>query len=269
MCEFYEQHKEENPLDFQIVFVSSDRDPASFSNYFGSMPWLALPFEDRMRKESISSKFGIRGIPGLVVLDSISGQVLSQTRARQEVSQCRGDTNAVVANWLNNLPVDSVELVEMCKMTYLESQEQNDGEVDGDSENHFLVRQNAIPPKTNVSATPLILISVNCPSHYGLFAKFCYYLHNRKNQLTQQVVSRRFSRNLYPLGKIQQPPPQRRFKHLLTNKHLQVKLQNLGKALMDLGRQLHFLVAWYVLISTNFIVISCIRFAMMLTHVRN
>ena len=75
------------------------------------MPWLALPFDDRNKKESISRLFGIRGIPSLVVLDAISGQVLSQAHAREEISRSNGDTNAIVERWLKNLPFDSIELV--------------------------------------------------------------------------------------------------------------------------------------------------------------
>jgi nucleoredoxin len=33
------------------------------------MPWTALPFEDRDRKNAISTKFGIRGIPSLLIFD--------------------------------------------------------------------------------------------------------------------------------------------------------------------------------------------------------
>lgn len=40
----------------QIVFVSSDRDESSFQHYFGTMPWLALPFDPR-RKQEISQRY--------------------------------------------------------------------------------------------------------------------------------------------------------------------------------------------------------------------
>jgi nucleoredoxin len=31
----------------EVVFISSDKDQASFDEYFGTMPWLALPFSAR------------------------------------------------------------------------------------------------------------------------------------------------------------------------------------------------------------------------------
>jgi nucleoredoxin len=53
----------------EIIFISSDRDEASFREYFSQMPWLALPFSERGIKEMLSSTFGISGIPALLVFD--------------------------------------------------------------------------------------------------------------------------------------------------------------------------------------------------------
>ena len=40
------------------------------------MPWLALPFSERERKGALSSKFGVRGIPSLIVLEAETGKVI-------------------------------------------------------------------------------------------------------------------------------------------------------------------------------------------------
>lgn len=48
LAEFYNTHHEAK--NFEIVFVSSDRDTESFNGYFGEMPWLALSFDDRTKK---------------------------------------------------------------------------------------------------------------------------------------------------------------------------------------------------------------------------
>jgi len=53
---------------FEIIFASSDRDEAAFKEYFGDMPWLALPHGDK-RKEKWSQAFGVSGIPTFVILD--------------------------------------------------------------------------------------------------------------------------------------------------------------------------------------------------------
>ena len=51
--------------DVEIVFVSSDSDEDSFNDYYKSMPWKALPFGSA-KKEELSKKFGVRGIPTLI-----------------------------------------------------------------------------------------------------------------------------------------------------------------------------------------------------------
>ncbi|KAJ6736438.1 THIOREDOXIN [Salix viminalis] len=56
-----------NDDDFEIVFVSSDRDQAEFDSYFNSMPWLALPFGDPAIK-TLAKYFDVKGIPCLVIL---------------------------------------------------------------------------------------------------------------------------------------------------------------------------------------------------------
>lgn len=53
---------------FEVIFVSSDRSAKEFEEYYGEMPWLALPFEDRARKEALSQFFGVEGIPSFVMV---------------------------------------------------------------------------------------------------------------------------------------------------------------------------------------------------------
>ncbi|KAL9244059.1 hypothetical protein vseg_017871 [Gypsophila vaccaria] len=62
--------------EFEIVFVSSDRDKPSFDSYFETMPWLALPFGDPNIKE-LAKHFDIRDIPSLVILGR-DGKTLSK-----------------------------------------------------------------------------------------------------------------------------------------------------------------------------------------------
>lgn len=66
LAEWYS--KSLNAKGLEIVFISSDRDEKSFQEYFGEMPWLALDFKDRKRKEELSAIFGIKGIPSLVIV---------------------------------------------------------------------------------------------------------------------------------------------------------------------------------------------------------
>eukprot|EP00658_Telonema_sp_P-2_P002610 TRINITY_DN1097_c0_g1_i16.p1 TRINITY_DN1097_c0_g1~~TRINITY_DN1097_c0_g1_i16.p1 ORF type:complete len:172 (-),score=48.88 TRINITY_DN1097_c0_g1_i16:499-1014(-) len=53
-----------------VVFLSSDKDQAAFDNYYADMSFFAMPYSDRNRKEELSSKYGVKGIPTLVLLDA-------------------------------------------------------------------------------------------------------------------------------------------------------------------------------------------------------
>ncbi|XP_031404979.1 probable nucleoredoxin 2 [Punica granatum] len=53
--------------DFEIVYISSDRDESSFQSDFDPMPWLALPFGDQNAK-ALAKHFDVWGIPWLVIL---------------------------------------------------------------------------------------------------------------------------------------------------------------------------------------------------------
>jgi len=55
---------------FEIVFISSDKDKASWEEYYNEMPWLALPYEDRDTKSNLSDHFDVEGIPTLILLNS-------------------------------------------------------------------------------------------------------------------------------------------------------------------------------------------------------
>ncbi|GMI00238.1 hypothetical protein TrLO_g11324 [Triparma laevis f. longispina] len=67
LAQVYKKMKESRE-DFELVFVSSDRDEASFKEYYGEMPWMALDYEKRDAKEALSKMFDVSGIPFLVVL---------------------------------------------------------------------------------------------------------------------------------------------------------------------------------------------------------
>ena len=60
---------------FEIVFVSSDVEQQEFDEYYAGMPWKALPFADRQRKEMLVEKYEAVAIPMLVLLD-LDGSVI-------------------------------------------------------------------------------------------------------------------------------------------------------------------------------------------------
>jgi len=78
----YEKHLKGKKLE--IVFVSSDRDQKSFLEYYGTMPWLAIPNGDK-RKGMLSKLFGVQGIPSFVLVDAQTGATINGN-ARGKVS---------------------------------------------------------------------------------------------------------------------------------------------------------------------------------------
>ncbi|KAK1303033.1 putative nucleoredoxin 1 [Acorus calamus] len=64
--------------NFEVVFISSDRDEEAFNGYFSKMPWLAIPFSDASVRDGLKKLFKVRGIPSLVIIDGATGKVLTE-----------------------------------------------------------------------------------------------------------------------------------------------------------------------------------------------
>lgn len=79
---------------FEVIFVSSDKDAKQFEEYFGEMPWLALPFSDRQRKDELSRFFNVGGIPSFVMISPdlkvLNPKARSNVASDPEVGRCAG-----------------------------------------------------------------------------------------------------------------------------------------------------------------------------------
>eukprot|EP00930_Biecheleria_cincta_P015737 TRINITY_DN1301_c0_g1_i1.p1 TRINITY_DN1301_c0_g1~~TRINITY_DN1301_c0_g1_i1.p1 ORF type:complete len:432 (-),score=106.42 TRINITY_DN1301_c0_g1_i1:230-1525(-) len=90
LAEFYTKHAATK--NFEIVFVSGDRDENAFKEYFGEQPWLALPFDKRDEKAALNKKFKVQGIPSLVVLGP-SGELITKEgrgKVMENMDDCAG-----------------------------------------------------------------------------------------------------------------------------------------------------------------------------------
>ncbi len=76
LVEFYQKYAEEK--NFEIIFISSDRDEKSFEEYYQGMPWLTLDYKEREKKNELSNKFDVNGIPTLILLDADSGDIICE-----------------------------------------------------------------------------------------------------------------------------------------------------------------------------------------------
>ena len=97
LSEFYELVKEEDADALEIIFASSDSDEPSFNGYYGDMPWTAIPFSSDV-KDALGQKFGVRGIPALIVL-SPDGKT-KDTDGRTTVMQARGVAKSALSKWI-------------------------------------------------------------------------------------------------------------------------------------------------------------------------
>ena len=66
----------ENEKVFEVVFMSGDKQEDVFKSYYAEMPWPAIPFKDRRMKQVVR-RFGIKGLPRLIVLNAKTQEVLN------------------------------------------------------------------------------------------------------------------------------------------------------------------------------------------------
>ena len=51
----------------EVIFLSGDKTQKEYDEYYGEMPWLALPKGDT-RLPALAKKYEVKGVPRLVVL---------------------------------------------------------------------------------------------------------------------------------------------------------------------------------------------------------
>jgi thiol-disulfide isomerase/thioredoxin len=87
--------RDRNKADFEVVFVSSDRSEKDQQKYMKGyrMKWPAVPFDSEKRR-GLGAKFGVRGIPALVIVDSEGNLITAQGRG--EIS---GNAREAIRNW--------------------------------------------------------------------------------------------------------------------------------------------------------------------------
>jgi thiol-disulfide isomerase/thioredoxin len=85
--------------DFEVVFVSSDRDEASMRAYMkeAGMPWPALPF-GLEKKAALTKTFEVRGIPSLIVLNDRGIRISGNSR--NDVASL--EPEAALSKWKKN-----------------------------------------------------------------------------------------------------------------------------------------------------------------------
>lgn len=67
LTEAYKELMDANDQCFEIILVSTDRDLKEFELNISSMPWLAIPYQDKTRQD-LCRIFDIKEIPALVLI---------------------------------------------------------------------------------------------------------------------------------------------------------------------------------------------------------
>lgn len=104
LAKVYEKLVGSGGKQLEILFASSDKSAAQFSEYLAEMPWKALPYSDRTRQAALAKECGVKGIPCLVFIDPKTGAVLT----KKGVAAIRGDPSGSAFPWADK-PVMEVD----------------------------------------------------------------------------------------------------------------------------------------------------------------
>ena len=96
LAQFYEEVNKDGKV-FEVIFVTSDRDEASFKEYFELMPWKAVPFD--VERATIKQMHGVQGIPMLPVFKADGTKLSDNARGDVVQAQSDGKHADLLAKW--------------------------------------------------------------------------------------------------------------------------------------------------------------------------
>ena len=96
--DFYKSLASSDAAALEVIFVSSDSDEESFKEYYASMPWVSVAFDDESTRSALGSKFGVRGIPAFIVVDPITGEVVDKD-GRATVTTNKDSPAGAMSKW--------------------------------------------------------------------------------------------------------------------------------------------------------------------------
>ena len=80
LAELYNEINESEKV-MEVIFCSGDKTQDEYDEYYGEMPWLALPKGDA-RLPPIAKKFEVRGVPRLIIIKP-DGTVVEQNAVQK------------------------------------------------------------------------------------------------------------------------------------------------------------------------------------------
>ena len=104
LINFYNKSK-----NFEVIFVSLDKNENEFNEYFSKMSWKSLPFNNE-QSEELSEFFGVQGIPTLILVDH-EGNLLTK-QGKETIEQNSNLFQLITQNKYNYLLVEkTLELI--------------------------------------------------------------------------------------------------------------------------------------------------------------
>lgn len=90
--------RDRNDEKFEVVFVSSDRSAEDQQDYMkeDDMEWPAIPYDSPLRQQ-LGDKYGITGIPSLVVIDD-RGNLITKN-GRSEIGRSDSAAREALREW--------------------------------------------------------------------------------------------------------------------------------------------------------------------------
>lgn len=82
-------------VDFELIFVSSDQDDEGFDEYYATMSFPAVKFDQEEAREQLGAVFGVKGIPSLQVVGK-DGKIIEKD-GRSQVTAKGADAFAAWA----------------------------------------------------------------------------------------------------------------------------------------------------------------------------
>ena len=67
LASLYEELNEDSKV-IEIIYFSGDKTEEEFQEYFGEMPWMALPRDQKQVMMQNAKRFKIKGVPRLIML---------------------------------------------------------------------------------------------------------------------------------------------------------------------------------------------------------
>ena len=77
---FYDSVNKPANQQVEVIYISRDRNPDQFNDYYSEMPWLALPFEDKHRIAELGTRYQVQQIPALILIDREGNMVRNTCR---------------------------------------------------------------------------------------------------------------------------------------------------------------------------------------------